>query len=99
MPGMRSQLARSAASIPANIAEGTAHESPAQFAHYVTVAMGSCAEVESHLLLIEQAVRDELGVQPLLVEVVEIRRMLGGLRRYLRTRIAETREGRSSRRT
>jgi len=86
IPGLRSQLARAATSIPANIAEGTGQATSAQFAHYVSVALGSCAEVESHLLLVQKLVPTEREVEPLLAEAAELGRMLSGLRRYLRGR-------------
>jgi four helix bundle protein len=89
IPGMRSQLARAATSIPANIAEGTGQATPAQFAHSVGLALGSCAEEESQLLLVQQLVPAEWGIAPLLTEAAELGRMLSGLRRYLRTRVGQ----------
>ncbi|MBU6367670.1 MAG: four helix bundle protein [Gemmatimonadetes bacterium] len=85
-PGMRAQLVRAAASIPANIAEGNGQATAAQYAHYVSIALGSCAEVESHLLLVAQVVPSERDASALAVEAVELQRMLGGLRKYLRVR-------------
>ncbi len=50
-PGLASQLRRSLAAIPANIAEGAGHESQAQFNRYLTIALASAREAEYHLLL------------------------------------------------
>lgn len=50
-PGLSSQLRRSLASIPANIAEGAGHASQAQFNRYLTIALASAREAEYHLLL------------------------------------------------
>jgi four helix bundle protein len=50
-PGLSSQLRRSLAAIPANIAEGAGHESQAQFNRYLTIALASAREAEYHLLL------------------------------------------------
>ena len=50
---LRQQLARSCASIAANIAEGAAQHSRAQYAHFLSVAIGSTTESHNHLLLLE----------------------------------------------
>ena len=43
------QLARAAQSIPSNIAEESAHESPHQFARYLQYSLGSTSELEAHV--------------------------------------------------
>ena len=50
--GMTSQIRRSAASIPANIAEGQGREHKKEFLSYVSIARGSLKELETHLLLL-----------------------------------------------
>ncbi|WP_313493691.1 four helix bundle protein [Stenotrophomonas sp.] len=52
--GMRSQLTRAATSVPANIAEGWTRESSAEKAHFLAIAHGSLAELETLLTLCEQ---------------------------------------------
>lgn len=49
--GLRSQIRRAAVSIPSNIAEGSARSSPLELLHYLTIACGSLAELETQLEL------------------------------------------------
>ena len=48
-PGLRDQLLRAAASVPANLAEGCAKRSRLELARFADIAYGSAKEVESHL--------------------------------------------------
>lgn len=49
VPGLRNQLLRAVASVPANIAEGEQQRSDAQAAHFLRIALGSADEVGAHL--------------------------------------------------
>jgi four helix bundle protein len=51
MFGMTSQMRRSAASIPANIAEGFGRAQRRTFVQYLRIAQGSLKELETHTLL------------------------------------------------
>ena len=51
MYGLTSQIRRSCASIPANIAEGCGTDSDAEMARYLRIAMASASELEYHILL------------------------------------------------
>jgi four helix bundle protein len=93
-PTLGSQIRRAAASIPANIVEGSSHESSAQFARFFATAHASANELDYHLLF-----ASDLGAMPraraeaLQVRVVEVRRMLAGLMRRLRSRDGPTESG------
>lgn len=51
--GLRSQMQRSAISIPSNIAEGSKRGSGKEFAHFLRIAHGSLAELETQLFLLK----------------------------------------------
>ena len=48
------QIQRAAVSISSNIAEGCSRPSEAEFARFLEIAIGSCFEVESQLILSEK---------------------------------------------
>ena len=52
--GLTIQLRRAAVSIAANIAEGNARYSKAEYRHFVSVSRGSLAEVETELVIAER---------------------------------------------
>ncbi len=81
---LTSQLLRAAASVPANIAEGNARATRKDYAHFISIARGCVAEVETFLQL---AVRVEL-VKPdqastAIVLADELGRMLNVMRERL----------------
>src|SRR5690554_2163493 len=49
--GLTNQIRRSAVSIPSNIAEGSARQGNKEFIHFLYVALGSLAELETQLFL------------------------------------------------
>ena len=49
--GLTAQLRRAVVSIPSNIAEGAARSSTGELGHFLGIALGSAAEVETQLEL------------------------------------------------
>lgn len=83
-PGLQSQLRRASMSVPATIAEGAGRSSRKDFARFIAMAIASASEVEHHLTHANDlGVLDRVVASQLIERVVEIRRMLFGLRRAL----------------
>lgn len=51
--GLADQINRAAVSVPSNIAEGSSRESPADFVHFLVIARGSLAEIDTQLTIAE----------------------------------------------
>lgn len=82
---LTSQMIRAAISIPANIAEGHARATRKDYAHFISISRGSTAELETLILLAQDA-----GLLPtettskLLASAEEVGRMLRRLHERLK---------------
>lgn len=75
--GLTSQMRRSCASIPANIAEGCGRDGDAELARFLRLAAGSASELEYHLLLAHDLhLLTPEDHERLTNETIEIKRML-----------------------
>ncbi len=83
--GLTSQMRRAAASIGANIAEGSCRRGNCEFGRFLQIAMGSASELEYHLLLAHDLeLLKSLEYDRLAGEVTEVKRMLASLIHKLR---------------
>jgi four helix bundle protein len=87
--GLRSQVLRATASIPANIAEGCGKATHAELARFAEIALGSTTELDNHLLFARDAgvisTERHAELEP---RVAELRRMLFAFIRAVRSRTA-----------
>jgi four helix bundle protein len=79
---LKTQLIKAADSIAATIVEGAGAATNKEFARFLDMSIKSASEVEYHLLNARdnKVMRDDVW-QRLTDETIEIRKMLGGLRR------------------
>jgi four helix bundle protein len=88
MYGMVSQIRRSAASVPANIAEGYGRGSRRQYLQFLQIAQGSLYELETHLLLAKKVkLTSSESAASSLGKCVEVSKLLRGLIVALRDRV------------
>ena len=82
--GLTNQIRRCAVSISSNIAEGAARNTDKEFVQFCYIALGSLSELETQLLIAERLKYNQ-NID-ILDKVVEIRRMLLGLIKYLKSK-------------
>jgi four helix bundle protein len=75
--GLVSQMRRSSASIPTNIAEGCGRGGESEFGRFLQIAMGSASELEYQLLLASDlGFLPKSNYQQLAANVIEVKKML-----------------------
>ena len=83
-PRLADQLGRCAESVPACIAEGRGRSTDKDFAHFISMAIGSVTELEHHLQrAFDLGFIDSEEHDVLTESAIEVRKMLIGLRRRL----------------
>ncbi|HEY8166470.1 MAG TPA: four helix bundle protein [Gemmatimonadaceae bacterium] len=82
------QLLRAAMSVPANIAEGSAHSSRKEFARFLRYAIASTAEVETHVMLgRDLELIKESDSFSLISRTIRIRKMLLALHKKVKSSV------------
>ncbi len=81
--GLVSQMRRAAVSIPSNIAEGAARHGNKEYIHFLYIALGRKAELETQLIIASNLLFiNESDFEHLQKKLEEIGKMLSGLIRY-----------------
>ena len=85
--GITSQIRRAAVSIPSNIAEGAARSSKKEFSHFLSISLGSLAELETQVIISKKLnIISEDNFKLLINNLTTIRKMLLGLKKSLKDR-------------
>ena len=80
--GLTSQIRRAAVSVPSNLAEGAARNSKKEFLNFISISLGSLAEVETQVIIAQRLDFSEPG--NIFDQINEVRALIIGLRNYLR---------------
>jgi four helix bundle protein len=93
--GLTSQAQRAAVSVPSNIAEGHARGTSREFLHFLTISLGSLAELETQLTIAHKLKYvDNTQLNPLLSKCDELGKMLRSLQKSLKTKcLADAKKG------
>ena len=80
------QMRRAAVSIPSNIAEGHARNSTREFIHFLSIANGSKAELQTQLMIcVQVGYLADTDISELINKLDEVGRMIHALSRALTT--------------
>lgn len=83
---LRDQIQRAAISVPSNIAEGCELNSALDFKRFLSIALGSNAELRTQLYITHRiGIIEQLTLDPLIAEAKQISAMLSGLRRSIKS--------------
>jgi four helix bundle protein len=83
-----SQMRRSAVSIPSNIAEGASRNSIKEYLRFLSIAVSSGTELETHLIISKNVnLLDEKNYSELMDDLKSILKMLQALKNNLKKRI------------
>ncbi len=82
--GLTSQITRSAVSVASNIAEGSGRNSSKEFYQFLGIALGSCYELETQVLIAKNiGYLNEEKYRELSEDLIEIQKMISGLKKSL----------------
>ncbi len=81
--GLTSQIRRAAVSIPSNIAEGAARKGDKELIQFISIALGSLAEIETQYFIAVRLnyIKEDKNI---LTSMTEVKKLLLGFRNYLK---------------
>lgn len=81
-------MRRCGVSVPANLIEGYCKESSAEFARFLTISIGSLAELEFYIeLSLDLNYLNKIDTDKILTLIMEVKRLLYGTRKAVRAKI------------
>lgn len=80
--GLTNQIRRAAVSIPSNIAEGSARKSNKELLQFLSISLGSLAEVETQLILAER-LKYKTNIESTLNLITDVRKLILGYRKFI----------------
>lgn len=79
--GLTAQLRRSAVSVTSNLSEGAGRKSSKEFNNFLSISLGSLAELETQLLITARL--KYANTEPVLERVNRVRALVLGLRNHI----------------
>ena len=91
--GLTSQIRRCVVSIPSNIAEGCGRNSYGEFIQFLGISSGSLAELHTQLIIaLDANYLSQVVFDGLLEQIIEIGRMIAGLKTRLKSNITSNKQ-------
>jgi len=84
--GLASQIQRATVSIPSNIAEGHARGTSREFHHYLSITLGSTAELETQLIIASKlGYLEQTTANEMLERIDKLGKMIRALQKSVKT--------------
>jgi len=82
--GLISQISRCAVSVPSNIAEGSSRSSNKEFAHFLSIALGSLFELETQILLsVDLGFLAQENIDSLIKDIIQLQKKISTFKKTL----------------